>query len=100
MLWFFWFVFSIFVGIIASAKGRSGIGWFVLAIVISPLIAVIVLLLAGENKAEMARRAIESGSMRKCDQCAELVQVDAIKCKHCGSTLGPVPPKPDRWSQD
>jgi hypothetical protein len=33
------------VGFIASQRGRSGVGWFLLALLISPLIAVIVLAL-------------------------------------------------------
>jgi hypothetical protein len=42
-----WLVFAIVVGYAASTKGRSGVGWFLLAVLISPLIAVIFLLLAG-----------------------------------------------------
>ena len=29
--------------------------------------------------------------MRKCPFCAEVVQADAIKCKHCREMIGPVP---------
>jgi hypothetical protein len=41
----FYLIFAGAVGFIASQRGRSGAGWFVLAIVISPIIAVIVLAL-------------------------------------------------------
>jgi hypothetical protein len=34
---FLWFAFAIVVGVAASARGRNGIGWFVLALIISTL---------------------------------------------------------------
>jgi hypothetical protein len=47
-----WFIFSIIVAVIARSKGRSGPGWFVLSLVISPLLACI-LVLALKAKQEM-----------------------------------------------
>ena len=41
----FWLIFAGAVGFIASQRGRSGFGWFLLSVVISPLIAVLVLAL-------------------------------------------------------
>jgi hypothetical protein len=41
----FWLIFAGAVGFIASQRGRSGFGWFLLSAVISPLIAVLVLAL-------------------------------------------------------
>ena len=40
----FWFIFALAVGFIADARGRSGFGWFFLAILISPLIACVLIL--------------------------------------------------------
>lgn len=45
----FWLIFATAVGVIASERGRSGFGWFLLALLISPLIAVIVVALGGCN---------------------------------------------------
>lgn len=42
-----WLVFAIIVGVVANGRGRSAIGWFLLALLISPLIAIIVLLVMG-----------------------------------------------------
>ena len=33
-----WVAFAVIVGVVASARGRVGYGWFLLALVISPLI--------------------------------------------------------------
>lgn len=46
----FWLVFCVFVGVMASKRGRSGWGWGVIAAVISPILAAVALLLAGEKK--------------------------------------------------
>ena len=35
---FAWIAFAVIVGVIASARGRVGYGWFLLTLVISPLI--------------------------------------------------------------
>jgi hypothetical protein len=48
MKWFlFWVGLAVVIGVAAKSRGRSAVGWFVLAIVISPLIGgVLVLVLA------------------------------------------------------
>jgi len=40
---FFWFGLAIAIGIFASNRGRSVFGWFLLACIISPLLALILL---------------------------------------------------------
>jgi hypothetical protein len=39
-----WFGFAVVVGVAANARGRDGTGWFILALIISPLIAVLLVL--------------------------------------------------------
>jgi hypothetical protein len=39
-----WLVFAVLVGIAANARGRSGFGWFILAVIISPLIGILFVL--------------------------------------------------------
>lgn len=70
-----WVGFAIAVGVLASNKDRSGIGWFLLAVLVSPLIAAIVLLIAGEGRAH------------RCPFCAEKIKKDARLCPHCRSDL-------------
>lgn len=40
----FWVVFAVCVGIIASARGRSAVGWFFLSLLISPVLALILVM--------------------------------------------------------
>src|ERR1051326_7817810 len=39
-----WLVFSFVVAIAASARGRSGAGWFLISVVLSPLVGLILVL--------------------------------------------------------
>jgi hypothetical protein len=91
MEWFFfWLLFSIVVGIIAANRGRSGFGWFVLSMVISPLLGVILVALIpaiGDERPSTATHV-------KCPDCAELVLKEARKCKHCGCHLVPASEQP------
>jgi hypothetical protein len=48
---FGWVAFSVLVGIIAMLRGRHGLGWITLSILVSPLIALLALMaLRRENK--------------------------------------------------
>lgn len=85
MIYFFWFVFSILAGAIASSKGRSGFGFFLLSVFLSPLVGLIAAIafprLDSSDKNSEARA--------RCPECQELVLNTAIKCKHCGAALEP-----------
>lgn len=71
-----WIVGAMVIGALASNRERSGIGWFLLSLVISPLLAGLGLLIAGSG-----------GQQVRCPACRELVRADAVKCKHCGEAL-------------
>lgn len=82
---FFWLLFALVVGMVASSRGRSGFGWFILACLISPLLAGIILLVSA-NRRMQAERPNPSTHI-KCPDCKELILKDARVCRHCGCKL-------------
>jgi hypothetical protein len=48
-LFFFWLIFAVLVGVFASKRGRSGFGYFILSVVLSPLIGFLIALVAGKK---------------------------------------------------
>lgn len=76
----------------ASKKGRSVAGWFVLGFLL-PVVALVILWVLpslgfdDDKSQEIARKFGVSSKYRKCPACAELVQREALKCKHCQTDL-------------
>ena len=106
------------VAMVASKKGRSGIGFFLCAAVpavplmllvswslgnnmdakplamagvafLCPVVGFIAAVMA-DSKEQRAVKSGEFGDLRKCPFCAEPIRKEAIKCKHCGSSIDPV----------
>jgi len=88
-----WAMCGIGAAIVASNKGRSGIGWFVIGFLLGP-IGFILSLVVSKNTASLEESAVLSGESRKCPYCAELVKIEAIICKHCGKDLPEFVPAP------
>jgi uncharacterized membrane protein YhdT len=52
MAFIVWFILSICIGVLAGNRGRSAIGWFLLACIVSPLISFIILFVIKNIKEE------------------------------------------------
>jgi len=70
-----WVACCVLVAVLAAHYERSVLGWGLLAFVISPLIAGIILVILGEG-----RRA-------RCPFCAERIKEAAFVCPHCQREL-------------
>ncbi len=82
-----WLIFSFLVAILADNWRRSGIGYFLLSILLTPLVGILVLAFSGKNSDALEKEQIINNKLTKCPFCKELVKPDAIKCKHCGSDI-------------
>lgn len=90
---FIWLGLSIIIGIAASSRyRRHGFGWFVVSILISPLLGGLLLLALGENKvAAEAAQTFENqvargqlvGLSRMCPHCEHTMSATAPVCGIC-----------------
>ena len=55
----------VLVGLLASKRGRSSLGWFLIAFFFSPLIAALLVALLGETDAQRHARIIEEETIRR-----------------------------------
>lgn len=85
---FLWVIFSFVIGVAADGRGRSGIGWFVLSLIISPVLTLILIALLPKKTADAATiTRPASRKTKRCPLCAEDILAEAIKCKHCGADI-------------
>lgn len=93
-----WLILSLLVGVFSRNRGHSFLAGFVFAVILSPLIAFLIVLVRKPNAAALENRSVAAGASKKCPTCAEVVRADALKCKHCGHDFPPPEPPPvEQW---
>ena len=76
-------VLAIIVGVAAqNHRGRQGTPWFLISIVLSPVIGAL-LLFASKDLRQPKTEMVRIASEKTCPQCAEQVKVDAKICRFC-----------------
>jgi len=78
---------SIWVGdMIAKDRGRHTTGFVVASFFFGPM-AVLVMLAFQPDRDVLEEKKVKAGLKKWCVYCGESVQVRAVKCPHCGSTI-------------
>jgi hypothetical protein len=86
-IFLFWIIGAVLVGKYAHNKGLGGLSFVVISLCASPLVGVLLVLVAAPDREKAAKRA----GMRKCPQCAEYVKQEAPICRFCGHRFSDAP---------
>ncbi len=81
-----WFLLAASAGQLAERYGRNYFIWFVFAVILSPLVAIIMVWCMGPDEENLCKRSIKAKTHKLCSHCQELMRNKARSCKHCGYT--------------
>jgi hypothetical protein len=73
-----WLAFAIIVGIAANTRGRFGFGWFLLACLLSPLIAGLVVVALPRLKRDSGEPKIEKPTTRETEGIGAVFEPDGL----------------------
>ena len=79
-----WVAVAYYVAKFAERKGHSFMVSLLVGLFLSAISQIIIALIMEDKSEELG---INSGELRKCPYCAEIVKAEAKICKHCGKEL-------------
>src|SRR5262245_25293399 len=92
MLLFGWTVLSLLAAFIARSKARSFKLFFLLSMVLSPLVGIPASIIVKTNKEKLDADAFATGKLRRCHACSALANWNAYRCPSCDADLEPTLP--------
>lgn len=80
------------VALAGRERGRGALAWGLLAFLLTPPLAGLMLLVLPSRVAERERRLAKrrAGGRALCPMCAEVIRIEALRCRHCGAAVEPV----------
>ncbi|MGE3923880.1 MAG: hypothetical protein AB7G13_13215 [Lautropia sp.] len=80
-----WLLSAILVAVAARHRGQSALAWLLLAVVLTPLLAALLLSLFPDRSEQRIRQAARRGrnGWRLCPSCGEAVRSEARRCRYC-----------------
>ena len=76
------------VGKLAEKQGRNFVGWFILSLILSPILVALLLLLLGKSTAAAVEELSREQTIKvRCTECGDAVDEAADFCPNCGSEL-------------
>ena len=83
--------FSVLVGWLAKSYQRSSGAWFLLAVIFSPLVAFVFLLVAGVPHSAVVRKEKEERARKQHPDADDIreIALSESKCPTCGATVNP-----------